>query len=224
MRSGEICMAKDFSENDSAWADLLISKAALILASVILFAALFQLAAGFKDLEAQEQLDFLARDFKTEVDEVEIRSIQEDFPSKFPGGSQETFDSQGTYYYRFNEKEVFRALPFREDVKVLVSGEYVCLEAEYNERSFRAVRPFACRVLPFNESVLQEKLRTRFGTDGSEMSPLTADYKEILTFLQNMGTQEIILDPEESISVKKEHIYINDSEGGFAFGCILVYQ
>ncbi|KKG18800.1 hypothetical protein EO98_11410 [Methanosarcina sp. 2.H.T.1A.6] len=215
---------RDFTGDNSAWADFLISKGALILVSVVLFAALFHLVTDFKDLEAQEQLDSLARDFKTEVDEVELRSLQEDFPSKFPGDSQETFDSQGTYYYRFNEKEVFRALPFREDVKVLVSGEYVCLEAEYNERSFRAVRPFACRVLPFNESVLQEKLRTKFGTNGSETSPLTADYKEILTFLQNMGTQEIILDPEESISVKKEHIYINDSDGGFAFGCILVYQ
>src|SRR5690606_5612197 len=127
------------------WADFLISKGALILVSVVLFAALFHLVTDFKDLEAQEQLDSLARDFKTEVDEVELRSLQEDFPSKFPGDSQETFDSQGTHYYRFNEKEVFRALPFREDVKVLVSGEYVSLEAEYNERSFRAVRPFACR-------------------------------------------------------------------------------
>ena len=61
---------RDFARDNSAWADFLISKAALILASIILFAALFDLVAGFKELEAQEQLDSLARDFKTAVDEV----------------------------------------------------------------------------------------------------------------------------------------------------------
>ena len=35
-----------------------------------------------------------------------------------------------------------------------------------DERSFRAVRPFAFRVLPFNESVLQEKLLAEFGAEG----------------------------------------------------------
>jgi len=70
MRSGKPFKVKKLSEEESAWADFLISKAALALSSVVLFAALFQLTVGFKGLEAQEDLDFLARDFKAAVDEV----------------------------------------------------------------------------------------------------------------------------------------------------------
>jgi hypothetical protein len=39
-----------------------------------------------------------------------------------------------------------------------------------------------------------------------------------------MGVQQVVLDPEENISVKNEYIYINDREGVFTFGCTLVYQ
>jgi len=218
MRFGEIRMAKDFSEDDSAWADFLISKAALILASVILFAALFQLAAGFKDLEAQEQLDFLARDFKTAVDEAGAGSFQEGNQVGNQVGYQEELS------FRFDENEVFLASPFGENIEVCVSGEYVHLKARYDEKSFSAVRPFTFRVLPFNESVLRGKLNTKFGAEGSEGSPLTADLLEIKAFLQVSGTEEAVLNTDENISINKELIYVKDSEGVSAFGCVLVYQ
>ncbi|WP_235283248.1 MULTISPECIES: hypothetical protein [unclassified Methanosarcina] len=207
-------MAKDFSEDDSAWADFLISKAALILASVILFTALFQLAAGFKDLEAQEQLDFLARDFKTAVDEAGAGSFQE--------GSQEKVQEELSF--RFDENEVFLASPFGENIEVCVSGEYVHLKARYDEKSFSAVRPFAFRVLPFNESVLRGKLNTKFGAEGNEGSPLITDLQEIKAFLQVSGTEEVVLNAGENISIKKELIYVKDSEGVSGIGCVLVYQ
>ncbi|AKB75760.1 hypothetical protein MSLAZ_2499 [Methanosarcina lacustris Z-7289] len=210
MRSGEIRMAKDFSGDDSAWADFLISKAALILASVILFAALFHLVAGFEALKAQEQLDFLARDFKIAVDEAGAGRFQEEV--------------QKEHSFRFDENEVFLASPFGENIEVCVSGEYVHLKARYDEKSFRAVRPFAFRVLPFNESILRGKLNTKFGTEGSEGSPLTAEIQEIKTFLQASGTEEVVLNAGENISIKKELIYVKDSEGVSAIGCVLVYQ
>ena len=210
MRSGEIHMAKDFSGDDSAWADFLISKAALILASVILFAALFHLVAGFEALEAQEQLDFLARDFKIAVDEAGAGRFQEEV--------------QKEHSFRFDENEVFLASPFGENIEVCVSGEYVHLKAKYDEKSFRAVRPFAFRVLPFNESILRGKLNTKFGAEGSEGSPLTADIQEIKAFLQASGTEEVVLNAGENISIKKELIYVKDSEGVSAIGCVLVYQ
>lgn len=203
-------MVKDFSGDDSAWADFLISKAALILASVILFAALFHLVAGFEGLEAQEQLDFLARDFKTAVDEAGAGSFQEEV--------------QKERSFRFDENEVFLASPFGENIEVCVSGEYVHLKAKYDEKSFRAVRPFAFRVLPFNESILRGKLNTKFGAEGSEGSPLTADIQEIKAFLQASGTEEVVLNAGENISIKKELIYVKDSEGVSAIGCVLVYQ
>ncbi|WP_232308569.1 hypothetical protein [Methanosarcina lacustris] len=203
-------MAKDFSGDDSAWADFLISKAALILASVILFAALFHLVAGFEALKAQEQLDFLARDFKIAVDEAGAGRFQEEV--------------QKEHSFRFDENEVFLASPFGENIEVCVSGEYVHLKARYDEKSFRAVRPFAFRVLPFNESILRGKLNTKFGTEGSEGSPLTAEIQEIKTFLQASGTEEVVLNAGENISIKKELIYVKDSEGVSAIGCVLVYQ
>ncbi len=236
---------RDFARDDSAWADFLISKAALILASVILFAALFNLVAGFKELETQEQLDFLARDFKTAVDEVgsvnsrsdnsgldnsgsdnsesgNLRAeTQQDFQGEFQDEYQDEFHES---FYCFKEKEIFRNLPFEGDLKIRVSGEYVCLEAESGKRSFRAVRPFAFRVLPFNESVLHEKLSVEFGAPGSEETPLTADYFEIEAFLQALGIEEAVLNPDENISLNKELIYVKDGEGVSAFGCVLVYQ
>lgn len=207
-------MVKDFSEDESAWADFLISKAALILASIILFVALFQLAAGFKDIEAQEKLDFLARDFKNAVDKVGAGSFQ----GEVQGEVQEELS------FRFDEKEIFLTSPFGENIDVCVSGEYVHLKARYDEQSFSAVRPFAFRVLPFNESILRGKLHTKFGAEGSEGSPLTADILEIKAFLQVSGTEEVVLNAGKNISIKKELIYVKDNEGVSAFGCVLVYQ
>lgn len=202
-------MIKELIAEESAWADFLISKAALVLSSVVLFAALFQLAAGFKDLEAQEELDFLARDFKTAVDKAGAES--------FSGDTQEVS-------YRFDENEVFLTSPFGEDLEVYVSGEYVHLKAESGGENFSAVRPFAFRVLPFNESELRGKLYTRFGNDGSEVSPLSADFQEIIEFLRMAGTEEVLLSADENISIKKEFVYIRGSEGVSAFDYILVYQ
>lgn len=232
---------RDFVRDNSAWADFLISKAALILASVVLFAALFHLAAGFKELEAQEQLDFLALDFKTAVDKVGSGNSESGNPvsgnsgsgnsgsGSFREGSQQDFQSgsQGKFqefFYCFEEKEIFRNSLFAGDIHVRVSGEYVCLEAESGSRGFRAVRPFAFRVLPFSESILHEKLSAEFGARGSEDAPLTSNYSEIEAFLQILGTEEAVLDPGENIVLKKELIYVKDREGVFAFGCVLVYQ
>lgn len=200
---------KEILAEESAWADFLISKAALILSSVVLFAALFQLAAGFKDLEAQEKLDFLARDFKAAVDTVGAEN--------FPGETQEVS-------YRFDENEVFLTSPFDEDLEVYVSGEYVHLKAESGGENFNAVRPFTFRVLPINESVLRGRLYTEFGNDGSEKSPVSADYQEIIEFLKISGTEEATLSADENISIKKESIYIKGNEGVSTFDYILVYQ
>jgi len=236
---------RDFARDDSAWADFLISKAALILASVVLFAALFNLVASFKELETREKLDFLALDFKTAVDEVgsgnsgsgnsgtgslgskgsgsgnSLAGAQEEFQGEFQNGSQ---DESHESSYCFSEQEIFRDLPFAGDIKVKVSGEYVCLEAESEEQSFRAVKPFAFKVLPLNESSLHEKLSVEFGPPGDEETPLIANYSEIGAFLQALGIEEAVLNPSENISLKKEFIYVRDEEGVSSFGCVLVYQ
>lgn len=216
---------RNFTADNSAWADFLISKAALILASIVLFAALFHLVANFKDFERQKQLDYVARDFKNAVDKVGATNFQEDVSKGSPVESSD--NSPGVFKeisYCFSEKEVFRALPFGRDPVIRVSGEYVSLEAESDGRSFSAVRPFAFRILSFNESVLQEKFHTRFGTDGSVTSPLTADCAEVETFVRALETEEVVINPEKNVSLKKELIYTKDKEGVSAFACVLIYQ
>lgn len=249
---------RDFARDDLAWADFLISKSALILASVIFFAALCNLIAGFKELETREKLDFLVLDFKTAVDEVGSGNLesgsygsgnsesdsyvsddsgprdvesdnyqardQQGFQGELQSGRMDALNESHESFYCFSEQEIFRDLPFTEDIKVRVSGEYVCLEADLGERNFRAVKPFAFRVLPLNESMLHEKLSVEFGAPGNEETPLTADYSEIKIFLQALGTEETVLNPGENISLKKELIYVKDEEGISAFGCVLVYQ
>jgi len=250
---------RDFARDDLAWADFLISKSALILASVIFFAAICNLIAGFKELETKEKLDFLVLDFKTAVDEVgsgnsesgsygssdsesniygsgdsgprgDVESDnyqardQQGFQRELQSGRMDALNESHESFYCFTEQEIFRDLPFTEDIKVRVSGEYVCLEADLGERNFRAVKPFAFRVLPLNESMLHEKLSVEFGAPGNEETPLTADYSEIKIFLQALGTEEAVLNPSENISLKKKLIYVKDEEGISAFGCVLVYQ
>ena len=134
MESGKTHNVKRLLGNELAWADFLISKASLVLASVVLFAALFQLAAGFKDIEAQEELDFLARDFKASVDKVRV--------DNFPGETQEIS-------YRFDENEVFLASHFGEGIEVYVSGEYVHLKAESGGENFSALKAFYLQGIAF---------------------------------------------------------------------------
>lgn len=209
MESGKPRKVKGLLGDELAWADFLISKASLVLASAVLFAAVFQLAVAFKGLEAQEELDFLARDFKAAVDNVGA--------DNFPGKTQEIS-------YRFDENEVFLASQFGEDIEVYVSGEYVHLKAESGGANFSAVRPFTFRVLPFNEAELRGKLYARFGNDGSEKSPLSVDFQEIIEFLRVSGTEEALLSADENISIKKEFVYIRGSEEVSAFEYVLVYQ
>ena len=78
--------------------------------------------------------------------------------------------------------------------------------------------------MPFNESELRGKLYTRFGTDGSEKSPLSADFQEIIEFLQVSGTEEAFLRADENISIKKEFVYIKGGKGVSAFDYVLIYQ
>lgn len=228
---------RNFTADDSAWADFLISKVALIFASIVLFAALFHLVAEFKDFETQKQLDSLAWDFKNAVDKVGAANFQEKISKEFPdesyeksfnGSSEKSSDKSSDEFkeisYCFNEKEVFQTFPFRKDLKIHVSGEYVSLEAESDGRTFSAVRPFTFRILPFNESVLRDKLHIRFGADGSAESPLADDYAEIEAFIQMLGTEEAVMDPGVNISLKKELIYVKENEEVSAFACILISQ
>lgn len=196
-------------EDESAWADFLISKAALILASAVLFAALFQLGAGFRGLEAGEELDAAARDFKAAVDELGAGSFREE-PS--------------TVLYHFEEFGRFQASPFERGVRAYVSGEYFRLETEIDGKTVRAVKPFAFRVLPFNETEIREKLFDRFGADGSREDPLPAGYSEIKGYLSAVGTTEKELDIAKDVSIRKEFIYVKEGEEVSGFACILIYQ
>jgi hypothetical protein len=196
-------------EDESAWADFLISKAALILASAVLFVALFQLGAGFISLEAGEELDAAARGFKAAVDELGAGSFQ--------GESSEVL-------YHFERFDRFQASPFKRGVEAYVSGEYVRLETEIDGKTVQAVKPFAFRVLPFNETALRGKLLDRFGAEGSRENPLPADYSEITKYLLAVGAEEKELDVAKDVSIKKEFIYVKEGEEVSGFACILIYQ
>lgn len=204
---------KNFVSNDLAWADFLISKAALILASIILFSGLFHLVSGFKEVQVQDQLETLANDFKDKVDKKGAENFQESFGEDFLENT-----------YCFSEKELYQTLPPGTDVKVRISGEYVCLEAEVEGKFFRAVKPFAFKVLPLKEIEVHDRFIIRFGMDGSKDGPIIFPFSDVEAFLQELGTQEIILNPEENITLKKEPIYMRDHQGVSAFGCVLVYQ
>lgn len=208
---------RNFLKDEAAWADFLISKAALILASFILFAALFQLTADFREVEAQEALEVLARDFKATVDEAGAGNFQE-------GGES----GPKTSFYYFDEKRLGRERKYtgfllEEGLEVRVSGEYIRLDSGLDGKTLRAVKPFTFLTLPLDEVKLREKLQARFGAEGTKEGPVLADYAEVGEYLSGLRL-ETVLDPGEAVCIRNEFIYIKENEGVSVLGCTLVYQ
>jgi hypothetical protein len=59
MKSGKTCTIRKFPADESAWADFLISKAALVLSSIVFFAAFFSLLRVLKILKHRKSWIFL---------------------------------------------------------------------------------------------------------------------------------------------------------------------
>ena len=183
---------KSILNDQSGWIDFTLSKIAMIIASVIIISAAFQLAADFKDMGREKELEVIAFDLKSAVDNVGV----------------DTFDAGVVRTYSF-DMERFGFDKGFYDIDAFISGEYVRMTATASDgRSIHAVKPLTFRVLPFNESTLQSKLADRFGHAGTMNDPIASDYTMVVDFLSQASTNEVILNTSIDVYIQKTFTYV----------------
>lgn len=194
--------------DQSGWIDFTLSKIAMIIASVIIIAAAFQLAADFKDMGRENELGVIALDFKSTVDNV--------------GG--DTFDAGVMQTYSF-DMERFSFDNGFYDVDASISGEYVRMTATGSGgRYVHVVKPLTFRVLPFNESTLRSELAGRFGNSGTIDAPIVSDYTTVVEFLSQTSANEVMLNISMDVYIQKTFICINTGNGVNKLDYVLVHQ
>lgn len=195
-------------DDQSGWIDFTLSKIAMIIASVIIIAAAFQLAADFKDMGRENELGVIALDLKSAVDNV----------------GSDTFDAGVVRTYSFDMERFSFDNDFY-DVNASISGEYVRMTATTSDgRSIHAVKPLTFRVLPFNESTLQSELAGRFGHDGTVDDPIVSDYTTVVDVLAQTSANEVMLNTSMDVYIQKTFICINTGNGVNKLDYVLVHQ
>ena len=192
----------------SGWIDFTLSKIAMIIASVIIIAAAFQLAVDFKDIGRENELGIITLDFKSAVDNV----------------GSDTFNAgvMQTYSFDMSKFDFDNGI---YDINASISGEYVRMTATTSDgRSIHAVKPLTFRVLPFNESALRNKLMGRFSNDGTVDDPIVSDYATVMDFLSKTSADEIMLNTNMDVYIQKTFTYIITDSGVNKLDYVLVHQ
>ncbi|MGP8330461.1 MAG: hypothetical protein ACT6FF_09130 [Methanosarcinaceae archaeon] len=199
---------KSILNDQSGWIDFILSKIALIIASVIIISATFQLAADFKDVGLEHELGILALDFKSDVDN--------------PGS--DTFDSGIRRTYSFDTEKLGPDIGLY-NVNASISGEYVEITATARGgRKIHAVKPLMFKVLPFNESTLRYELEDKFGHNGTIEDLITSDHLVVTGFLSRKSADKVMLNTSIDVFIQKTIIYVENGYGVYNLEYTLVYQ
>jgi len=188
-------------KDQNAWIDLTLSKAALMIASIVILSALYQLSTDFNDLQAQDQLDAEAFGLKNAIDDI---------------GSSSLDNIRENATYTFNDKNIARAI---------VTGEYVRLEKNRNGIIFYSVKPLTFKTIPLKEEDLRNILATNFnGNDGNEDHTIDAKAATVLEILSIKGREELILNTGKRVHIEKTPIYLKNNTEVNKIELVLVYQ
>lgn len=198
-----------FRNNDRAWIDLILSKTALIFASIIILAALYHLSADLQQADKQRHLDAIAQDFRSAID----------LAGQSPHGT-----SSANISYSFDTYGPEGKLTGQPDA--WVSGEYVVISYEENNRNIYAVKPLAYRTLPYNETVIRDKLLNQFSASGESADPIVSPFKSsnVTEFLTTLGTKEKNLNTSTKVHIVKSLIYLENGTEVRELEYVLVYQ
>ena len=198
-----------FIADDRAWIDLLLSKVALIFASIIILAALYHLAADAGRMNHDRQLDAIAQDFRSAIDSAGKSSYE-------AGGKIYIFDA----YKKHGS--------FGSGLNASVSGEYVSVSFEEKGRRYGSVKPLMYKTLPLSEDEVRGELMGAFSANGNISQPIPASYGYIAVaeFLAALGTKEENLNTSIEVHIEKTLVYIQNLNGTEVkeLEYILVYQ
>jgi hypothetical protein len=193
----------DFFHDERAWMDFVLSKTALILASVVVIAAVYHFAVSMEEVNRQKELDLLSTELLSYIDTV--------------GSSADEMNIT----YTFN-KEHFSHFQ-EQQADIIISAEYIFINANTDGRSIISAKTPAFRVYPYSPSILYNDLRSEYGSNGSITGPIRAEHTDIIGYLTSR-TDEVSFDADKQVHIQKTFIYFTDDINVERIGYVLVYQ
>lgn len=192
-----------FLQDERAWVDFVLSKTALILASVVVIAAIYHFAVSMDEVNHQKELDVLSTELLSYIDKA---------------GSS-TDEVNITYTFNKEHLSHFQG----QHLETLISGEYVVVYANIDGRSIISAKTPAFRVYPYPPSVLYDDLRSEYGSSGTIIEPIRAEHADMIGYLTSR-TDEISFNASKQVYIQKTFIYFIGDVNVEKIGYVLVYQ
>jgi hypothetical protein len=192
-----------FIHDNRAWMDFVLSKTALILASVVVIAAVYHFAVSMEQMDRQKELDMLSSELLSYIDKV--------------GSSP--YETNITYTFNAGHLSYLQGQQF----EISISGEYVVIDTIIDGRSMISARTPAFRVYPYSPSILYNDLRSEYGANGSIMEPISSEHTDIVRYLTSRA-DEVTFNASEQFYIQKTFIYFNNNINVEKIGYVLVYQ
>lgn len=192
-----------FLQDERAWVDFVLSKTALILASVVVIAAIYHFAVSMDEVNHQKELDVLSTELLSYIDKA---------------GSS-TDEVNITYTFNKEHLSHFQG----QHLETLISGEYVVVYANIDGRSIISAKTPAFRVYPYPPSVLYDDLRSEYGSSGTITEPIRAEHADMIGYLISR-TDEVSFNASKQVYIQKTFIYFIGDVNVEKIGYVLVYQ
>lgn len=192
-----------FLQDERAWVDFVLSKTALILASVVVIAAIYHFAVSMDEVNHQKELDVLSTELLSYIDKA--------------GSSPDEVNIT----YTFNKEHLSHFQG--QHLETLISGEYVVVYANIDGRSIISAKTPAFRVYPYPPSVLYDDLRSEYGSSGTITEPIRAEHADMIGYLTSR-TDEVSFNASNQVYIQKTFIYFIGDVNVEKIGYVLVYQ
>ncbi len=192
-----------FLQDERAWVDFVLSKTALILASVVVIAAIYHFAVSMDEVNHQKELDVLSTGLLSYIDKA--------------GSSPDEVNIT----YTFNKEHLSHFQG--QHLETLISGEYVVVYANIDGRSIISAKTPAFRVYPYPPSVLYDDLRSEYGSSGTITEPIRAEHADMIGYLTSR-TDEVSFNASNQVYIQKTFIYFIGDVNVEKIGYVLVYQ
>ena len=192
-----------FLQDERAWVDFVLSKTALILASVVVIAAIYHFAVSMDEVNHQKELDVLSTELLSHIDKA--------------GSSPDEVNIT----YTFNKEHLSHFQG--QHLETLISGEYVVVYANIDGRSIISAKTPAFRVYPYPPSVLYDDLRSEYGSSGTITEPIRAEHADMIGYLISR-TDEVSFNASKQVYIQKTFIYFIGDVNVEKIGYVLVYQ
>ncbi|MBP1908819.1 hypothetical protein [Methanolobus bombayensis] len=195
--------------DDSAWADLLLSKTALILATVIILMAVYTFAGSYSSLVKKDEVEIIAADIASNIDSI---------------GSAHS--DRSTACLELDTENYELKLSRRNDLNISISSEYVFCTLKDNGQDITAARQLSYRTLTLNPQDLCNILTGSFGADGNINQPINSEfsYTDVTDLLANKGNEELYLNTSKELYIKRTTVFVADGREVNELEYVLVYQ